>query len=152
MREEIEQRRPHWLTALQLGLVRVMLELCRDWEPRGVARDHNGTLSNKLSRIVPALELLRERGPAGVGVPEAAAACGMSRATFSTIFRQTMGLSFGRLRLRAHLAYAAHRLLTTDLATDAIAAEAGFTDASHLHRAFVKHYGCTPGHYREQRR
>ncbi len=61
-----------------------------------------------------------------------------------------MGVTFGRFALRARLAFAAHRLLSTDLSVEAIAAEANFTDASHLHRHFVKHYGQTPRAYREQ--
>jgi len=31
---------------------------------------------------------------------------------------------------------------------EAIARNAGFVDGSHLHRAFVRHYGCTPREYR----
>jgi transcriptional regulator GlxA family with amidase domain len=63
-----------------------------------------------------------------------------------------MGLSFGKFRRRAHLAYAAHLLLTTDHTMDAIAAEAGFVDGSHLHRHFVERYRTTPGEYRANTR
>jgi transcriptional regulator GlxA family with amidase domain len=39
-------------------------------------------------------------------------------------------------------------LLTSNLPIEAIARKAGFVDASHFHRTFVKHYGCTPRTYR----
>ena len=83
-----------------------------------------------------------------VGVTEAAHACGMSRSLLNHLFHQAVGVSFVQLRTRAHLTYAAHLLLTTDLKVEQVAAEAGFSDGSHLHRVFPKHYGCTPGQYR----
>lgn len=32
----------------------------------------------------------------------------------------------------------------------AVASDWGFTDASHLHRCFMKHYGCPPAGYRQR--
>ena len=61
-----------------------------------------------------------------------------------------MGLSFGMFCRRSRLGRVAQLLLSTDLSTETIAGEAGFADGSHLHRAFVKQYGCTPGVYRAQ--
>jgi transcriptional regulator GlxA family with amidase domain len=61
-----------------------------------------------------------------------------------------MGLTFGKFALRNRVAHAASVLLSTDLPLEAIAGEYGFGDASHLHHAFVKQYGCTPVQYREQ--
>jgi AraC family transcriptional regulator len=63
-----------------------------------------------------------------------------------------MGLSFSRFCLRARLAVAAHKLATTDLSTEDIATQMGFVDASHLHRAFARHYHCTPAVYRRRAR
>jgi AraC-like DNA-binding protein len=40
--------------------------------------------------------------------------------------------------------------MTSEMSAEAIAAEVGFADGSHLHRMFVRHYGCTPGQYRTQ--
>ena len=74
----------------------------------------------------------------------------MSRATLNRLFRRTMGISFGKFRIRAHLGHAAHLLHTTHLGLTEVATEAGFTDASHLYRMFVKHYGVTPRQYRSR--
>jgi AraC-like DNA-binding protein len=46
---------------------------------------------------------------------------------------------------------AAHYLVTSDLAVAQIAEITDFSDASHLHRHFVKTYGLTPARYRRQR-
>jgi AraC-like DNA-binding protein len=43
---------------------------------------------------------------------------------------------------------AAEMLLSFDMSLQKVARDLEFTDAAHLHREFVKHYGCTPGAYR----
>jgi len=152
LRREIEERSPGWQIALRLGVGSIILAMIRNWEapsPRGQPR---GAHRPRLSRIMPALAAVHARPADRITVDRAAAACNLSSAQFSRVFRQTMGLSFAKFRLRAHLAYAAHLLISTDLAIDAIAAEAGFVDGSHLHRNFVEHYSETPGRYRVQGR
>ncbi len=74
----------------------------------------------------------------------------MSASRFHLAFKGTMGVSFGQFTLRARTASAAHLLLWSNLGVQQIAAQTGFTDASHLHHAFVRLYGYTPGEYRRQ--
>ena len=136
------------MTALRLGLLHLLFALSRHWSPPAQSRDMSRIKTGNLSRIMPAIALTQERRPGTAAVEEAARACGLSRSRFTTLFRQTMGTSFGQFSLRARLGYAAYRLLTTDLTIEAIAHRAGFVDASHFHRTFVKHYGRTPSQYR----
>src|SRR5205807_2035858 len=72
---------------------------------------------------------------------EAAAHCGISRSRFDAVFQKTMGLSFARFALRYRLSSAAVQLLQSDDPMKTIAADWGFTDASHFNRAFFAHYG-----------
>jgi AraC-like DNA-binding protein len=148
MAEEISTQPRGWLTAVRIGLIRLLFLLSRYWDPPAQPSEGIQITPSTLSRIMPAIALIQARRPGTVSVEEAAAACGLSRSRFGTIFRQTLGSSFGQFSLRARLGYAAHRLLTTNLSIDAIAQKAGFVDASHFHRTFVKHYGCTPREYR----
>jgi len=147
---DILAKQPGWQTAVRLGLLRLLFDLSRGWHPpeeaRAVPRAGN------LNRIMPALTLLHERSARGLSLLEAAKACNLGQTRFGTLFRQTMGLSFGRFRQRARLASAARLLLTTNQTLDDIAAQLEFTDSCHLHRAFVKYYGCTPGQYRARHR
>lgn len=149
---EISKQERGWLTALRFGLIRLLFVLCRNWSPPSASVDTSRASATDLSRIMPAVALIQERRPGSVTVGEAAAACGLSRSRFGAVFRQTMGTSFGQFSLRARLGYAAHRLLASDLTVEAIAQRAGFVDASHFHRTFVRHYGCTPRTYRERAR
>jgi transcriptional regulator GlxA family with amidase domain len=100
--------------------------------------------------MAPALDLVQATPERRVGLAEAAAACSLSPTQFRFVFRQTMGATFGVFTLRARLSHAAQLLAYTDLPLKAIAEQTGFTDHSHLHRAFARVYGCPPGRYREQ--
>lgn len=81
---------------------------------------------------------------------EAADLCGMSRNRFNKAFTSMIGISFARYALRYRLNGAAAMLAQGDLPLKQVAAEWGFTDASHLHHCFVQHYGCGPADYRRR--
>jgi len=146
---EIRDRPPAWRSVVRFNLLRLLALLYRQWDVATKSAVAVPSHSNKLARIMPALDMLHRRPGFRVGVREAAAACSFSSSQFRWIFCQTMGMNFAQFRLRARLGFVAHRLLTSDVPTDTIAEEAGFANASHLHHAFAKHYGCTPGQYRE---
>ncbi len=151
LRREVEQRDDGWQCAVRLSLLRLLFYLSRDWRYPGSEGAGRAYLGN-LRRIMPALTLVYEVPPRPVSREEAARACNLGPSRFTMLFRETMGINFQTFRRRTRIAYAATLLLTTNLPLDTIAARAGFSDASHLHRSFVQDYGCTPGGYRDQRR
>lgn len=150
MREEIEAKRRSWVFALRLQLLRLLFVLSRDWEPAPPSAARAGGAAANLNRIMPALAMVRDLREPRARLPEAARRCGLSPSRFAVLFRQMMGVPFARFALRARLAYAAQRLVATDLPIERIAEETGFADASHLHRHFVKQYGQTPRRYRDR--
>jgi AraC family transcriptional regulator len=81
----------------------------------------------------------------------AARACALSRSQFDRLFVDIMGLPFGRFELRRRVHGAARRLLSSDAPLKAVAADWGFSSASHLTRRFADFYGCSPGEYRKHR-
>lgn len=150
MLEEVRTQNPGWdTTGLRLGLLRLLFLLSREWR-HPAATATGGTEPSSLARVIPAVELAHASPSRRVSLAEAARACRLSRARFSALFTATMGLSFGRFCLRARLALVADRLLNSEAPIDAIAREVGFCDATHLRRAFLRHYGCTPSSYRAQ--
>jgi AraC-like DNA-binding protein len=148
---EIEQQSPGWESALRLDLLRVLLAVSRDWRPPARFDGRSKRRARNLPRIMPALALAHSRPRRRVTVAEAAESCDLSRAQFCLIFRNTMGMSFGKFCLQSRLGFVAQMLITSDLSTEKIAEETGFANGSHLHRAFVKQYDCTPGLYRSRR-
>jgi AraC-like DNA-binding protein len=150
LRREVAGKRPGWRSVARAGLIQLLILLYREWQEPASTLRTPGTSANDLARIAPALALAHAAADARVPPRAAAAACSLSLSAFHRIFRRTMGLSYGRFCLRSRLAQAAEALLGTDLPVQAVAERAGFTDASHLHRAFVAEYACTPAEYRHR--
>ena len=148
------QRGPFWQAMVRLDLLRILGEYSRAIDtapqrPRGLGAPRAGS---SLDRVVPAIRLVHQSPVRHVPVARAAAACALSTSQFSRVFRGTMGLSYGKYCLRVRLALAAHRILHTESTLEAVAADTGFFDVSHLARMFSSNYGCTPSEYRRRRR
>jgi AraC-like DNA-binding protein len=150
--QEVLQRGSGWRMAAELGLLRLLLLLRRRWEAPAELSAHPRGEANSLARVMPALALAHRDLRGRLKPSEAADACGLGLSRFNETFRSAMGLSLGQFRRRARLAYAAHRLLDTNLAVEVIAEESGFADRSHLHHLFQLQYGCTPAAYRRRAR
>lgn len=148
MRAELEKREEGWEWAIRLDLLRVLVELARQWNIPVSLAVQDRARDNDLHRIIPALVRVNSYLPNRISLQDAAGSCGMSRTLFCVTFKRSMGVSFTRFLLRARLAWVSSQLLSGDDPIASIAAEAGFSDESHLHRTFLKQYGCTPGHYR----
>ncbi|RUQ72838.1 AraC family transcriptional regulator [Azospirillum doebereinerae] len=83
-------------------------------------------------------------------VRQAAQRAGMSREGFSRRFKKWHGLPPHGFWLLEKL-NEARRLLRAGEPIAAVAAEAGFSDQSHLGRCFRRAFGVTPGRYRAER-
>ena len=151
VRREIHYRKPGWLSAVRLEVLRLMLAVGREWQPDTTPGRQRTTMSpGSLAKIMPAVRLLHSNPANRLTVAEVAAACGLSLSQFGYTFRHAMGQSFSTFRMRTRLGYAAQLLLTTDWPVEHVAAYLGFSDASHLHHAFAKVYKCTPARYRRE--
>lgn len=150
---EAEGQEPHSSVLARLGVLRTLAELSR------LHASKAGTMSPEtpqrrvaLAQLLPVLRHVHEEPWQHHSAEKAAARCSMSLSSFHRAFRRAMGMSFARFRQRVRLAYAAHLLVDADATVASVASEAGFTDVSHLNRAFRSHYGCTPSQYRDMER
>jgi AraC-like DNA-binding protein len=151
MLHERKAQQPGWLVAERLCLLRLLFLLNRSWSPPASAALAQSRPAS-FARLKPAVDLVHANPLRHITQEEAAAACGLRPSRFGRLFRDTIGLTFGDFRLRLRMAVVAHRLLSTNNSIEAIAEESGFADGSHLHHAFQKYYGYTPGQFREMRR
>jgi AraC-like DNA-binding protein len=133
-----------WVRLLTYEL---LLTLQRGWFPPVVPP---APPSGSLDSLGEAVDLIL-RTHHMITVPEAASAAGMSSSAFNRAFKKLTGVSFARFALRHRLGQAALQLLRTRDPIKTVAHEWGFTDDSHLHRCFLRHYGCSPGQYRKRR-
>jgi AraC-like DNA-binding protein len=147
---EIRGRPYAWTTMLRANLLRLLAILNRHWERSWNGAASEGVRSGNLTRIMPLLSALQQEPARRITLSEAAGLCGLGWRQFQRVFSQTMGVGFQRFCLRGRLARAERMLTATELAVETVARESGFVDLSHLHRHFVKHYGCTPGAFRRR--
>lgn len=150
--EEFRTRRWAWREQVRCFLVSLLVMLGRELRHTGDQSPWHGSPTNGLARIMPAVELVHADLGRRLPLREAAHACRLSPSWFRALFSTTMGMPYSRFEQRARLAHASRLLLGTDQSVGGIGEQAGFVDGSHLHRAFVKHYGLTPAEFRVQGR
>jgi len=80
---------------------------------------------------------------------DAAEMAGVHETHFSRAFRRHTGMTANEYRARARMRAASTMLLTTTGSLARIAVSAGFSDQSHLTRAFTQRLGLAPARYRE---
>ncbi len=124
----------------------MLLLLQQDWAPPQGQLPHSSADYDVVGRAVALC--LEKHGR--VTTREAAATCDLGSSTFHRAFQRLMGLTYTKFTLRYRLGQVAYQLLITDNTISSIARDWGFTDDSHLHRCFVRHYHCSPGTYRER--
>jgi AraC-like DNA-binding protein len=151
LRREIEERPLGWVDGLRLRLLELLLELVRGWNPPRTSAPSPRYSPGNLQRIMPALALSYAEPSRRVSLIDAAQACKLSTRHFANLFRDTMGLSFGRFATRVRVNRAARLLHTTDMTVETVAERTGFVDHSHLRRVFLKMFGVAPAEFRELR-
>ncbi len=78
---------------------------------------------------------------------EAAKLCGLSSSRFSELFRQTMGVSYGKFALRVRMSNASKDLLSGKFSLEEISQKWSFFDSAHFCHTFKKYYRISPGQF-----
>jgi AraC-like DNA-binding protein len=102
--------------------------------------------------IAHAIALIRDHVDRPWTVQALARESGLSRTAFSTRFRAVIGEPPIQHLARVRLSQAAAYLASADLTIDAIAARIGYASDASLSKAFKRHFGVSPGSYREANR
>jgi AraC-like DNA-binding protein len=150
LRTEVLAKSVGWEDATRYYVLLLLLLLRRGWRPPNLP-EAAGQRQSDLLRVMPALEVVETAPSRRISVQEAAEACGLGVSQFSRVFRAAMRTSFGKFEQNARLGVAARLLRETDLPTQSIAERAGFVDAGHLYRIFMKATGRSPTDYRRAR-
>jgi len=116
----------------------------------GASRAQKPGLSERqLRRAVDYIEAHLDGDP---GLPELAAAAGLSPVYFARQFKRATGLPPHQYLMRRRLDRAKRLLSASDQPIAAIALDCGFCHQEHLTRLFRRHCGITPGAYRSRLR
>ena len=95
-----------------------------------------------------ATEFLRANLKGGVALSEVARECGLSVGYFSHAFRSTLGMAPHQWLIEQRVALSKEKLRDDGLSLSDVATECGFSDQSHLTRAFRQTVGVSPGAWR----
>jgi AraC family transcriptional regulator len=95
-----------------------------------------------------ATEILRANVKGSVTLKEVAQECGLSVGYFSHAFRRTLGVSPHRWLIEQRVVLSKEKLRDDRLTLSEVAMECGFSDQSHLTRAFRQAVGVSPGVWR----
>lgn len=103
-----------------------------------------------MDRVAQAKSLIDADLARHYSIDELAAMCGIAQAKLKKGFKYITGAGlYGYLR-NARMEQAATLLTTTERSIKQISALCGFAYASNFRLAFIKHYGTSPGKYRDQ--
>jgi AraC-like DNA-binding protein/CheY-like chemotaxis protein len=108
------------------------------------ANSRGGVDKTVMDRIV---ENIRREHTNKLRVAQLARACGMSRYSFSRLFRQTFGCSCRDYVMRLRIATACKQLQMPNASITGVAIAAGFTDASYFARMFRRYMRTSPSEY-----
>ena len=95
-----------------------------------------------------AKEILRANLKRSVTLKEVARECGLSVGYFAHAFRRTLGVAPHKWLIEQRVVLSKEKLRDDGLSLSDVAAECGFSDQSHLTRAFRQTVGVTPGAWR----
>ena len=101
-------------------------------------------------RLAPALTALFNNPAHPWTLPELAALCNMSRATFIRQFQQRLGRSATDLLTDIRMTVAANALRSSSTSTGGIGESIGYQSEAAFQRAFKLHVGLSPSQYRKQ--
>lgn len=109
----------------------------------------DGALSSAdTKRVMAARKLIDERWNEKLTLDAIARACGLNRAKLTRGFRDLFDCSVAEAIAECRLTQASKLLLNTDLPVSLVGYEAGYLNNASFARAFGRHFGRTPSHYR----
>jgi len=101
-------------------------------------------------KLAPALTAMFNEPAHPWTLPELAALCNMSRATFIRHFQERLGRSAMDLLTEIRMTLAGNALATSDSSTGSVAELAGYQSEAAFQRSFKQFMGVTPAQWRKQ--
>lgn len=108
----------------------------------------NGNVSNnQWGELIDKYLVHLERSPS---IEDVARWTGYSPSRFRVVFKNETGMQPNRFFLNVRMEKAAQLLQETLVPLKEVAQKCGYSNISHFNRAFLKHYGVSPGRYRRR--
>jgi len=115
------------------------------------AAEKSDTASVSRARLRLMIQFVQENYASTVTLDDIASAASVSKSTALSIFRNYLHTTPISYLISYRLQEAALLLSSTEKKVSTIAGETGFEGVDYFCRKFKRHYGCTPGEYRNNR-
>lgn len=142
---QLESLSPSFTSIDRLTALQILDQYCL-----ALLRDADLKPSSEQSDSI--LQILRANTDRLLKVDEMASQLGMSRATLQRTCKRIFGCGIAHLHQQVRLTHAADLLTGTDELASEIAETCGYPDVYQFSRAFKRHYGIPPTHYRRDSR
>lgn len=146
---EFYERRSEWREAARARLTLLLITLARyaNRAIKNVAEE----LPDIWNPIVGVIAFVHENyGDSCLTLESIADSFHLSRAHLSRQFKETTGETFSDFLQHVRLERARDMLVETEKTVKEIMVDCGMKDTTSFYRAFNKHFGMTPNHYRKQ--
>lgn len=145
---EMEQKQYGYQTLLHAKIQELLTYILRFWRADGFHTDALYAPADQYDSIYSITEYIDSHLGDDLRATELAARCNMSYSYFAKNFREVYGQSCKKYMESMRLSKVEDMLLFTSFDLSYISQETGFSDCSHLIRAFREKYGITPHQYR----
>jgi LacI family transcriptional regulator len=121
--------------------------------PKGiVVRQSSDIMAIEDPQIAAAVRYIREHACHGINVADVVKQSGLSRTLLERRMRQSLGRTPGEEIVKARFGRVQRLLTDTALSLAEIAERCGFEHPQYMAESFKKHFGITPGAFRQARR
>ena len=141
------KRENNWRISCWLLIHQLMIYAINRMDWTGLETRTEKESLNSFSRIRQALNKVWISDARPPSLSEAAKLCNLSSSRFSELFRQAMGVSYGKFAIRVRMSNAAKDLLSGRFSLEEIALKWGFFDSAHFCHAFKKFYRISPSQF-----
>ena len=147
LRETTDKREEYKMMARSL-LTDIMIILIREFKYNDVDENSRKSSSN-VKAVKSAMDYIHKHLTEKLTLDDIAENSGMSRSRFSTVFKETMGITLWDYICEKRIELVMQKLeQVQDRSMLDIALECGFNNTANFNKAFKKQTGCTPKDYK----
>lgn len=147
MREETMEEGPG-SASLVSHLSAALFALTLRFASQGREAPHGLLALSQRSRLQPAVAAMFDTPQLPWNLPELAALCHMSRATFARQFVDAIGRTASEVLTEIRMTLAGRKLEQTSLSVAAVGEEVGYHSDAAFQRVFKRYHGITPSKWR----